>query len=166
MSTYYKIIDSSHLNVDTESVDTIQAIGKRTTNTDWSAIYLQTTIEHALNYLEHKAYQTSHKYLLLIKFSTDLTNILVEDNIFANGQISGEEKAKILKKQFGLCDELLLMDNISKPLMLLDNDSEYELIVPHHLFNKENFKMEILKTYIIQTTEKFGMIFKTIKEMS
>lgn len=50
MFVYYKIVDSIDRKFDLEHVT------KRTTNSDWSAIYLQTSINHALNYLDHKAY--------------------------------------------------------------------------------------------------------------
>lgn len=72
MPTYYKIVESTDCNFD------IELISKRTTNSNWSAIYLQTTIEHALNYLEHKAYQTNNK------LDTELNHIFIEDKIFGN----------------------------------------------------------------------------------
>lgn len=56
------------------------------------------------------------------------------------------------------------MDNLNKPLLLLDNDAEYELIVPHHLLTNSNFQIEILKTHSIKTIDKFGIQMKTIKK--
>lgn len=160
MFVYYKIVDSADCKFDLEHVT------KRTTNSDWSAIYLQTSISHALNYLEHKAYQTEYNYLLLVKFSTRLENIVIHDKIFGNPNISGNEKATLLKEQFNMSSDLLLMDNLNKPLLLLDNDAEYELIVPHHLLTNSNFQIEILKIYSIKTINKFGIQMKITEEIN
>lgn len=159
MAIYYKIIESEFGYFD------IKEIGKRTTNADWSAIYLQTSIEHALNYLEHKAYLTNYHKLLLIELTTNLDCLKISDPIFGIGNITGEEKSNLLKKQFNISNDLLLMDNVQKPLLLLDNDCQYELVVPHYLFNESNFKIKILRTYLIKTIEKFGVSMKNIVQI-
>jgi hypothetical protein len=156
---YYKIVESKDKFFD------LDYIGRRTTNQDWSSIYLQTTISHALNYLEHKAYLTQNKYLLLIELQTNLDSIIINDPIFGSNEIDGDSKSKILKEKFNISSDLLLMDNMKNPLLLLDNSDEYELIVPHYLFNKDNFNINILKLYEVNSKTKFGMELKTTKEL-
>jgi hypothetical protein len=156
---FYKVIESVDKDFD------IELVGKRTTNTGWSGIYLQTSISHALNYLEHKAYLTKHKYLLLVEMKTELKCIKIEDKIYGMTNISGEEKSLKLKQMFGINENLLLMDNMNNPLLLLDNEEEYELVVPHKLFNNDNFIFNILKKYSIETTSKYQIEMKKIKEI-
>lgn len=161
MSNYYKVIwmenNDDYINFDT--------IGKRTTFTDWSAIYLQTTIDHALNYLEHKTYLHKKGYLFLVEFILKIDKIHILDDIFGKSDVSANDKSIYLKKFMTdnykdyIGDEMYLMDSITKPILILDNPTEYELIVPHNLFNDTNFDYNILKKYIIMEKHLYNDLF-------
>lgn len=159
MQSYYKIVESSdkHFSFD--------FVAKRTTHHDWSAMYLQTSIEHALNYLTHKAYLTKTNYLLLVELQTTLNYIRIDDPLFGSSVITGDSKSKLLKDKFKIDDNLLLMDNMTNPLLLLDTLCDYELIVPHYLFNTRNFKITLLKTYKVNSKTIANVEIKTTKEI-
>lgn len=123
--------------------------------TDWSGIYLQLTIPHALAYLSHKAELSKSRVLLLVKFAFraghDQPVHLLTDPTFGQGHVPGAEKAKLAKKQLGLHDDQLLMDSLKQPLMLLDNPDDFELIVPHALFSNDVFEATVLRKYRVNS---------------
>ena len=55
------------------------------------------------------------------------------------------------------------MDNMKNPLLRFDTLHYYELIVPHYLFNAQNYKITILKTYKVNSKVMGGIEIKNTK---
>jgi hypothetical protein len=134
-NVFYKIIDGDTFDFDIS--------GKRISEPcDWSAIYLQTSYERAMCYLSHKAYLSKSNKLIMVKF-TLLTDYHIFDNpIMGQSDIDCTTKATILKHHFGITS--MLMDSLDKPLLIFDDPTNYELVVPHHLWNSNTFTAEII----------------------
>lgn len=150
---FYKIFESNIIDID--------KIGQHRISYDnFSEIYLQTSINHAMNYIEHKANLINLNYLTLCK--TDY--VIIDNPIFGNRNIDSKYKSLLLKNMFNINEKMLLMDNLEFPIMIYDNidDYEYELIVPHHLFNSKNIMIEVIKIFNIKKKTIGDIIYKYV----
>lgn len=134
---FYKLIDSAsfsfeffHNKINPKQIS------------DWSAFYFQLSIRHALYYASQK-YETSDKLCLLkFQFKTNFSPIIYKltDKQYSLASITGKEKAQKIKQELKLDTNKLLMPNFSSCLILLDMEENYELIIPHNLFNENNIQ--------------------------
>jgi hypothetical protein len=141
----------------------INEIGKhRISYEDFSGIYLQTSIKHAMNYIEHKANLSDTLFLALCKINVKTDYVIIDNPIFADGSIDSKHKSSLLKNMFSITEKSLLMDNLEFPIMIYDTVDDYELIVPHHLFNSKNIEIEIMKIYNIKEKKIGNVIYKYV----
>lgn len=129
-----------------------------TSGSDWSAIYFQFSIEHALRYATDKI--SPNGIIALVEFtipSSTIVNVDSKSNIvgdrkvdtsspgltvyridlarLGSGSMSGSEKAAMLKKIFGIDAEKKLMKEINGCLIVQDNsEGDMELIISHDVF--------------------------------
>lgn len=146
---YYKIVEGP--NIDYE------IIGKRTTEEDFSGIYLQCSETDALRYLTHKANMSKSNKLILVRFNLKCDYYFLNDDIIGNPSIKAEDKVKIIKDslydRYDTVFEGKLISSLDKPLKVMEIEDEniYELIVPHHLFNEQVLADAIIiKKYIVK----------------
>jgi hypothetical protein len=151
MEKFYKVIDSYYVK-DNLELNFKSINDDRNSIEDFSGIYLQTSIDNAKNYLEHKANISKSDYLYLIEFiPLNLEISKFNDKIFGDGNISFLIKSTILKSKFNINTSDKLLDNLNCLLMILENEKDYEVIVPHHLFIENNFKVNIIEKFHIKT---------------
>lgn len=148
MYTFYKVVDSNF---------NINELPYKS-ESDFSGLYLQTSEEHALCYLEHRAELAVTDTIYLAKFTLLTDYYKIDDELFGRPDIPAAEKAKILKLQFNIPDEKFLIESLDKPIMMLDNPNDYELIIPHHL--KHVVRMNIMRSFNIKIKNICGTIFK------
>ena len=157
MDKYYKIVEKCDFN----------SIGKRTTNSDFSGIYLQSSVKHAKNYLEHKANMTTRNKLLLVEFTVSSNIYELNDKIIGDYNMPSDEKANIIRKLLNDKYNLIipyennLIDSLDKPLKILDTLCDYELVVPHHLLNKDNFSMCMIEKIMLKEIKILNTVYKT-----
>ncbi|AYV81720.1 MAG: hypothetical protein Harvfovirus55_9 [Harvfovirus sp.] len=119
---------------------------------DWSAMYFQFTIAHALGYATDKT--SSDNIICLTKFKfRDTTEIKIHefnDAIFGSDCVTGEEKAKKIKNMLNIKLEEKLMKAINGAVILYDNVSELELIISHDMVNENNLLVQNLVQFKIK----------------
>jgi len=152
---FYKIFSGVDIDAD--------KIGKyRMSYDDFSGIYLQTSIAHANNYIEHKAnLDVLETKLCLCEIDVKLSYITVDDKLFGDSRIDSKYKANILKKMFDISPDKLLMDELKHPIMIYDAD-DYELIIPHHLFNKQNICIRVINVFDIKEKKIGDILYRYV----
>lgn len=130
---------------------------------DWSAIYFQFSIEHALGYATDKKPDEGIICLARLKLRTDskLPIHIIKDPEFGQLNLTGAEKATLLKQKLNIPSDQKLMDAVNGLVILYDNNEDYELIVSHNVLNNHNFNSEILAqlkihNHVISHWRKYG----------
>lgn len=128
---FYKLIDSASFSFELfhNKINPKQI-------SDWSAFYFQLSIRHASDKL----------CLVKFQFKANFSPIIYKltDPFYSLASISGKDKATKIKQELKLDSEQLLMPNLGVCLMLLDMEDNYELIIPHHLFNSNTIQYKEL----------------------
>ena len=118
---------------------------------DWSAIYAQFTVEHAVSYLNnHYDRGETHAQLVAITARKDLRCLVYADDRMGSHTLSPFEKAVMLRKYMNdnICDIPLredesLMKSVGENLgifvVLPDADSTLECAIPHCMMSPDNF---------------------------
>ena len=128
--------------------------------TDWAAVYPQLTLQSALNYLPNQ-WERGHRTAHIVSLYTcePLKLLVYSDPDFMLGHASSQEKASKLKAAYHSIQgpynyprdlrEGLLMTSLGEAGLaacVLDAE-DFELIVPHPLFNPTNLRAEVLFTF-------------------
>ncbi|CAD8175844.1 unnamed protein product [Paramecium octaurelia] len=109
---------------------------------DWSAIYIQKTPQHALTYIYTKYERFKEVCLMKFRFNQKIKFIQLDNEIFSKSNLSSENKAQISKamlfSNYGIQIEQNqpLMDTLGTlniGLIMEDSEKQYEYIVPHNL---------------------------------
>lgn len=161
MEYFYKIIDFKYLTNNEQNLfDSIN--NDRKSYVDFSALYLQTSYKNAMNYIEHKANISESNTLVMVKFNLKptLKYIKITDSYYGKPHINSDMKALKLKQHFNLSEHSLLMDSLNNPLMILENDLDYEIIIPHHLFNNEYLEYKIIKYFNLKIKTINNIVYK------
>lgn len=146
---YYKIVEGHEIDYN--------IIGKRINDEDFSGIYLQCSENDAMRYLEHKANMSESNKIMLVRFELNTNFYLLDETIIGCNSIKQEDKVEIIKellyKKYNITITNKLISSLDKPLKVVElvDENIFELIVPHHLCNKEILSnATILKKYIIK----------------
>lgn len=161
MEHFYKIIDFKYVNNEYQSLfDTIN--NDRKSYVDFNGLYLQTSYENAMNYIEHKANMSESNILVMIEFNLKppLKYIKLTDSYYGKHYINSHMKANKLKQYFNLTENSLLMDSLNNPIMILENETDYELIIPHHLFNDVYLEYKIIEYFNLKSKKIGEFIYK------
>ncbi|AYV83700.1 MAG: hypothetical protein Hyperionvirus10_36 [Hyperionvirus sp.] len=119
---------------------------------DWSATYFQFTVAHALGYATDKIAPDDIICLTRFKFK-DASQIKIHefnDSVFGSGNVSGDEKAKIIKNMLNIKHDEKLMKSINGAVVLYDNASELELIISHDMVNENNLAVQNIAQFKIK----------------
>jgi hypothetical protein len=128
--------------------------------TDWSGIYFQDNIEHALTCYGYRIDQ-GYTYCNLIKITTNTNIITIDDQTLFDNNITANTKSLLIKKKLNipdhilLCDWLLKNNSILKCKEFVDN-WEYFMPIEHNYFTNETIvnKYKInLKNYSLELTK-------------
>ena len=104
---------------------------------DWSALYTQFLAEHALGTVPYR-WEKEHQEAILIRASIQqpFDVVVVDGSGFHDGNVSGNEKAIIIKKQLNIPPNEPLMEALgrqNKAALVRETADEWELILPHNL---------------------------------
>jgi hypothetical protein len=127
---------------------------------DWSAIYCQFSIAHAVSYLPNH-FDRGHSSVTLVEIRTrkDLACLLCTDRRMAVSSLSSTEKAGIVIDQiqqevdpsFGVVTQEPLMQQIGRVLncclVLFDAESTLECAIPHSLMTNSYFEYDRLALF-------------------
>jgi hypothetical protein len=118
---------------------------------DWSGIYFQFTIEHALRYVSKKWEDGNNKlYLIKIELPENLPIYKLEEDLFSYPYISGEEKAieakKLLNEKYNLKigNKDKLIEKIQGGLLIKEYPDEFEIVFSHSIVNEYLTNYQIL----------------------
>lgn len=141
METVYKVIGPQR------SISEYNA-GFRT-RTDWSALYLQFTEEHARETLSTRWEKYDLAKLARAKINPEAKLFKVTDPIMYDITVSGEEKAVIIKNLLGIQQSSNLMLSLGEydGLLVEEHMGQFELILPHHKVDTVLVEQEIITTY-------------------
>ncbi len=129
------------------------------TSIDWSAIYAQFTIQHAVSYLPNhfdRGYESAD--LVLISTNEEsLQYIVCDDERIAISSLSSSEKSQLLTEHikrdvestFGTSGPLLqrIGEDLHSMVVLFDADREYECAIPHCLMTNQRFSFQRLARF-------------------
>lgn len=147
----FKIIDGQTFGHPESFALSMKHIHSTSVDDNFSAVYLQTSYEHALCYLEHKANLSTTGHLIMVQFELLTDYYKVNDEIIGRHDISSNAKAKYLKQALHIDNNELLTKSLDKPLMVLDNPDNYEVIIPHHLWNGNTVNSKVIERYIVKS---------------
>lgn len=127
------------------------------TISDWSGMYTQLKLSHAIGTIPYRWDRPNGKYfttahLIATRCHVPLTIYVCSGSLFANGKVTGTEKAAIIKQAIGLPNQARLMHSLGKQKKILaieENDGEWEFVFDHmHLNTLQPFlSSRILATF-------------------
>lgn len=114
------------------------------TEADWSAIYVQLTVQRAISYLSNH-FDRGHTSATLVSLhaSRPLTTFIIDDDMISDGSVNEKEKAELVRKilidRTGQSLDGPLMecfgDSVPGAFLVLPDDAlHHELVIPHSLF--------------------------------
>lgn len=136
------------------------------TRSDWSGFYLQLNRAHALGTLGYRWDQGYEEANLLEITFVPRTILLCVDPIFSQSNLTGEEKAKMVKNELSLSQDDLLMDQIGTVdsyLCCLETElPEFEIIIPLPLLQSSIHSEKIIQNF--KSKNKISIFTKQVDE--
>lgn len=139
------------------------------TSFDWSAIYVQFTIQHAVSYLPNhfdRGYDSADLVIVSTKEEEPLPCIVYDNERIAISSLSSAEKAQLLTDyiqqeidpSFGSSgssrstenDKPLLQrigEDLQSAVVLLDAEKDFECAIPHCLMTNKKFRYQRLARF-------------------
>eukprot|EP00929_Paragymnodinium_shiwhaense_P039923 TRINITY_DN20898_c0_g1_i8.p1 TRINITY_DN20898_c0_g1~~TRINITY_DN20898_c0_g1_i8.p1 ORF type:complete len:232 (+),score=59.11 TRINITY_DN20898_c0_g1_i8:46-696(+) len=100
---------------------------------DWSAIYLQFDVPHSLGTVGYR-WDMGYKTANLLRVNFREVNVVLLDAVwFADGDVPGGEKARLVKQALAIGEEELLTEALgrrSQVLVCRETASQWELVLP------------------------------------
>ncbi|VBB17549.1 hypothetical protein YASMINEVIRUS_11 [Yasminevirus sp. GU-2018] len=122
------------------------------TTSDWSGIYFQFSIDHALRSLFYRTDQGYEKMRLVEITFKGLDVFKLTGDIFIDGSVSDVEKSTVVKDTLSIDKQKKLVESVKGALMIEELKNDFELIVPIHMIldNKVSCDEVVLKEYKIE----------------
>ncbi len=130
----YKVVGSEETCLEYQAGASCAARAKHMPS-DWTAFYFQLNKRHALGTLGYR-FDAGYKVarLLEVELRDGRQAVLFNDPAMASGEVTGHEKARLIKAQLGMRAEgNLLMEELGKRqqcLLCLETADEMELVMP------------------------------------
>ena len=115
---------------------------------DWSALYTQLQADHILGTLPYR-WDAGHTEALLceLQFQQPISICILEGSVFHNNEISGEDKAKLIKSCLLLDESMPLMEAFSKReqvVAIRETENEWEIVIPHNLLPRLQYSERVV----------------------
>jgi hypothetical protein len=109
---------------------------------DWAALYFQLTPAQALGYATDK----DSPIINLAKFTwkQPVTIHKLDHPEFGRADVPAAVKAALVRRELKITSTAPLMEALNAALMVLETETDHELIIPHHLVTPEIIQAEIL----------------------
>lgn len=125
---------------------------------DWAAVYPQTSLQSALDYLPNQ-FERGHSVAQLVALYAlrPFKLVVYSDPAFTQGSVSSQEKASRVRTAYNAAAQQLRLPTLSDaPLMhafgeadlalcVLDAE-DFEFVIPHSMFTSNTFRVEVLFT--------------------
>ncbi|KAJ3139096.1 hypothetical protein HK100_011946 [Physocladia obscura] len=160
----------------TTDLATFASIKSTTSNSDWAAIYPQLSLEQAIAYLPNQ-FDRGHKlvHIVALRLRCNLTVLRVTDSRLADPALESTAKAQIVRNACNngnletkgpssppfLDPSLPLLHQLGIrkcALCILDSANNFELVVPHALFNASVFVEPVEILFSMESrVDRFGV---------